>query len=79
MISVIIILKLKDGVDFKMRMRRKPWARPELEACDFFVANGKKESKVNGKILLKIQKTQSVELGVEKEHLWLYMVLTIQT
>lgn len=24
-----------------MRMRRKPWARPELEACDFFVANPK--------------------------------------
>ena len=22
-----------------MRMRRKPWARPELEACDFFVNN----------------------------------------
>lgn len=24
-----------------MRMRKKPWARPELEACDFFVANPK--------------------------------------
>lgn len=22
-----------------MRMRKKPWARPELESCDFFVAN----------------------------------------
>lgn len=22
-----------------MRLRRKPWARPELEACDFFVIN----------------------------------------
>ena len=22
-----------------MRMRRKPWARPELEACDFFIDN----------------------------------------
>lgn len=22
-----------------MRMRRKPWARPELEACDFFITN----------------------------------------
>ena len=22
-----------------MRLRRKPWARPELEACDFFVKN----------------------------------------
>lgn len=25
-----------------MRMRRKPWARPELAACDFFVDNPKK-------------------------------------
>lgn len=24
-----------------MRMRRKPWARPELESCDFFVAKPK--------------------------------------
>ena len=22
-----------------MRIRRKPWARPELEACDFFINN----------------------------------------
>ena len=24
-----------------MRMRKKPWARPELESCDFFVINPK--------------------------------------
>lgn len=24
-----------------MRMRKKPWARPELEACSFFVINPK--------------------------------------
>ena len=24
-----------------MRMRRKPWARPELEACNFFIDNPK--------------------------------------
>ncbi len=24
-----------------MRMRRKPWARPELEACNFFIVNPK--------------------------------------
>lgn len=24
-----------------MRMRKKPWARPELESCDFFVVNPK--------------------------------------
>lgn len=24
-----------------MRMRKKPWARPELEACDFFIINPK--------------------------------------
>ena len=24
-----------------MRMRRKPWARPELAACDFFVDSPK--------------------------------------
>ena len=29
-----------------MRMRRKPWARPELEACDFFVYKPK-ENKGN--------------------------------
>ena len=22
-----------------MRMRKKPWARPELEACKFFIQN----------------------------------------
>ena len=24
-----------------MRLRKKPWARPELEACNFFVQNPK--------------------------------------
>ena len=31
----------EDGVNKNMRMRRKPWARPELEACDFFIVNPK--------------------------------------
>lgn len=24
-----------------MRMRKKPWARPELESCEFFIINPK--------------------------------------
>ena len=36
----------KDGVNVKMRMRKKPWARPELEECDFFVI---KPSEYKGK------------------------------
>lgn len=35
-----------------MRLRKKPWARPELESCDFFVINPK-ENKGKWKTLFK--------------------------
>lgn len=49
-----------------MRMRRKPWARPELEACDFFVANPK-ENKGNWKNTFKnTENPIYLELGCGK-------------
>ncbi|MEE1283035.1 MAG: tRNA (guanosine(46)-N7)-methyltransferase TrmB, partial [Acutalibacteraceae bacterium] len=48
-----------------MRMRRKPWARPELAACDFFVD----EPKLNrGKWASCFKKQQPIhlELGCGK-------------
>ncbi|MEG0296640.1 MAG: tRNA (guanosine(46)-N7)-methyltransferase TrmB [Clostridium sp.] len=48
-----------------MRMRRKPWARPELEACDFFVA---KPSEYKGKWNKQFENENPVylELGCGK-------------
>ncbi|GAA0125512.1 MULTISPECIES: tRNA (guanosine(46)-N7)-methyltransferase TrmB [Clostridium] len=48
-----------------MRMRRKPWARPELESCDFFVT---KPSEHKGKWKESFKKVQPLylELGCGK-------------
>lgn len=48
-----------------MRMRRKPWARPELAACDFFVDNPKK-NKGNWARVFKEIKPIHLELGCGK-------------
>lgn len=48
-----------------MRMRRKPWARPELEACDFFIVDPKE---LKGKWSNSYKKEQPIylELGCGK-------------
>ena len=48
-----------------MRIRRKPWARPELEACDFCI---KDLTEVKGKWRQQFKKDQPlhVELGCGK-------------
>lgn len=48
-----------------MRLRRKPWARPELEACDFYVINPK-EYKGHWKESFKKEQPMHVELGCGK-------------
>lgn len=48
-----------------MRMRKKPWARPELEGCDFFVINPK-EYKGKWKELFGNDKPIYLELGCGK-------------
>lgn len=48
-----------------MRMRKKPWARPELESCDFFVIN---TSELKGKWNKSFEKNNPIylELGCGK-------------
>lgn len=48
-----------------MRMRKKPWARPELEGCNFFVVNPK-EYKGKWKELFGNDKPIYLELGCGK-------------
>lgn len=48
-----------------MRLRKKPWARPELEACDFFVINPK-ENKGKWKEQFKNNNPIYLELGCGK-------------
>ena len=48
-----------------MRMRKKPWARPELEGCDFFVVNPK-EYKGKWKESFGNDKPIYLELGCGK-------------
>ena len=48
-----------------MRMRKKPWARPELESCDFFVINPK-EYKGKWKDFFGNDKPIYLELGCGK-------------
>lgn len=48
-----------------MRMRKKPWARPELESCDFFVVNPK-EYKGKWKDFFGNDKPIYLELGCGK-------------
>ncbi|GAA0078757.1 tRNA (guanosine(46)-N7)-methyltransferase TrmB [Clostridium sp. CTA-5] len=48
-----------------MRMRKKPWARPELESCDFFVINPK-EYKSRWKEFFGNNKPIYLELGCGK-------------
>ena len=48
-----------------MRMRKKPWARPELESCNFFVINPK-EYKGKWKELFGNDKPIYLELGCGK-------------
>lgn len=48
-----------------MRMRRKPWARPELEACDFFILDTK-EFKGKWNKSFKKEQPLYLELGCGK-------------
>ena len=48
-----------------MRLRKKPWARPELESCDFFIVNPK-EYKGKCKELFGNDKPIYLELGCGK-------------
>lgn len=48
-----------------MRMRRKPWARPELDACDFFIKDPK-SLKGNWKNKFSENKPFELELGCGK-------------
>lgn len=48
-----------------MRLRKKPWARPELEGCDFFIVNPK-EYKGKWKELFGNDKPIYLELGCGK-------------
>lgn len=48
-----------------MRLRKKPWARPELESCDFFIVNPK-EYKGKWKELFGNNKPIYLELGCGK-------------
>ncbi|WP_024613227.1 tRNA (guanosine(46)-N7)-methyltransferase TrmB [Clostridium sp. Ade.TY] len=48
-----------------MRMRRKPWARPELEACDFFIVDTK-EFKGKWNKSFKKEQPLYLELGCGK-------------
>lgn len=48
-----------------MRMRKKPWARPELESCDFFVINPK-EYKGKWREFFKKDQPIYLELGCGK-------------
>jgi tRNA (guanine-N7-)-methyltransferase len=48
-----------------MRMRKKPWARPELESCDFFIISPK-EYKGKWKELFGNDKPIYLELGCGK-------------
>ena len=48
-----------------MRIRRKPWARPELEKCDFFI-NDAAEHKGNWASLFKNKSPINLELGCGK-------------
>lgn len=56
---------IKDGVDKYMRMRKKPWARPELNACEFFI---QKPCEYKGKWKESFNKLQPIhlELGCGK-------------
>ncbi|MBE6071804.1 MAG: tRNA (guanosine(46)-N7)-methyltransferase TrmB [Clostridium butyricum] len=48
-----------------MRMRKKPWARPELEACGFFIINPK-ENKGKWKSVFERNQPIYLELGCGK-------------
>ncbi len=48
-----------------MRMRRKPWARPELKACDFFIDNPSEHFGKWNEVFLKKQPIH-MELGCGK-------------
>ena len=48
-----------------MRIRRKPWARPELEACKYFIDNPK-EMKNNWRKCFNNENPIHVELGCGK-------------
>ena len=48
-----------------MRMRRKPWARPELESCQFFIQNPS-EYKGRWKEFFGNDKPMYMELGCGK-------------
>lgn len=49
-----------------MRMRRKPWARPELEACDFFVINPSENKGRWSESFKDSKKPLHLELGAGK-------------
>ena len=60
-----------------MRMRKKPWARPELEECEFFIQKPS-EYKGRWKEFFKNDNPIYMELGCGKGTLWQYMVHKIQ-
>ena len=49
-----------------MRMRRKPWARPELEACDFFIKEPEKKRGIWKDAFEKKEQPIYLELGCGK-------------
>jgi tRNA G46 methylase TrmB len=49
-----------------MRMRRKPWARPELAACPFYVANPAEKKGCWKSAFLRAENPFWVELAAEK-------------
>ena len=49
-----------------MRMRRKPWARPELEACDFFIKEPEKKRGIWKYAFEKKEQPIYLELGCGK-------------
>ena len=57
--------KMNNGEIDNMRMRRKPWARPELESSDFFITNPK-ECKSKWSELFGNDKPIHLELGCGK-------------
>lgn len=49
-----------------MRMRRKPWARPELDACDFFIKEPEKKRGIWKYAFKKREQPIYLELGCGK-------------
>jgi hypothetical protein len=55
-----------------MRLRRKPWARPELESCPFYIDSPEK-LRDHGGILLQTKRPSIWNLDAEREFLSLIL------